>query len=197
MKFLFDLGGVFFDWYPKYFFSSIFEDTDELNFFLTKVCNEKWNIQQDAGRTIVEAENEIIKIFPKFEKQIKMYYLNHRNMIRGVFQDSVQILSKLKSLNYQCYVLSNWSAETFEGMMLEYPFLNKFDGMIISGEDKIVKPDPAIYHLAISRFDLHPNDCVFVDDKLENIDAAIKIGFKAVHLTNPSTIKADIENFLI
>ena len=178
MKFLFDLGGVFFDWDPKYFFNNIFDEVEELEFFLSNVCNDKWNIKQDAGRSILEAENEKIQLFPKYKKQIKLYYLNHRKMIKGTFNNSIDILSKLKFLNYECYVLSNWSAETFQGMLFEYPFLNKFDGMIISGEDHLVKPDPAIYELAIFRFNLHPNECVFIDDKLENIVAAKKLDLK-------------------
>jgi len=117
-------------------------------------------------------------------------------MIRGVFQDSVQILSKLKSLNYQCYVLSNWSAETFEGMMLEYPFLNKFDGMIISGKEKLVKPDEEIYKLAIKRFALIPEETIFIDDRIENINSAKLLGFKTIHLIDPKKIKEKIEELI-
>ena len=72
-----------------------------------------------------------------------MYYANHRNMIKGVFFDSIEILNKLKKNNYFCYVLSNWSAETFIGMTEDYPFLKQFDGLLISGQDNLIKPDPA------------------------------------------------------
>tara|TARA_B110000263_G_C15169422_1_gene446190 strand:- start:5 stop:610 length:606 start_codon:yes stop_codon:yes gene_type:complete len=196
MKFLFDLGGVFFDWDPKYFFKDIILDPKELEFFLTHVCNNAWNIQQDAGRTIGEAENEIILKFPNYKKQIKMYYSNHRRMIKGVFLDSIEVLNQLKSANYYCYVLSNWSAETFKGMKDEYAFLNQFDGMIISGEDKLIKPNSAIYQLAINRFDLDPETTVFIDDKLENVQAAKKNGFKIIHLIDPTKIKKEINFFL-
>ena len=196
MKFLFDLGGVFFDWDPKYFFKDIILDPKELEFFLTHVCNNAWNIQQDAGRTIDEAENEIILKFPNYKKQIKMYYSNHRRMIKGVFLDSIEVLNQLKSANYYCYVLSNWSAETFKGMKDEYAFLNQFDGMIISGEDKLIKPNSAIYQLAINRFDLDPETTVFIDDKLENVQAAKKNGFKIIHLIDPTKIKKEINFFL-
>ena len=85
MKFLFDLGGVFFDWDPNHFFKDIFDKVEERQYFLTEVCNDEWNILQDAGRTIKEAESILIPMFPQYEKQIKMYYQNHRNMIRGIF----------------------------------------------------------------------------------------------------------------
>ena len=196
MKFLFDLGGVFFDWDPKYFFKDIFLDPKELEFFLTQVCNDTWNIKQDAGRTISEAENEIIPKFPNYEKQIKMYYSNHRRMIKRTFIDSIEVLNQLKLSNYLCYVLSNWSAETFKGMKDDYVFLNQFDGMIISGEDKLIKPNSAIYQLAIDRFDLDPEITVFIDDKLENVQAAKNNGFKIIHLIDPTKIKEEINFFL-
>ena len=197
MKFLFDLGGVFFDWDPNHFFRDIFDSEEERKYFLTEVCNDEWNIQQDAGRTIEEAEFELIPKFPHYEKEIKMYYKNHRKMIRGIFKTSIKILEKLRDQNYECYVLSNWSAETFAGMTDDYPFLKLFNGLLISGEDKLMKPDAAIYELAINRFNLTPQKTVFIDDKLENIEAAKKLNFKTIHLVDPNKIELEIENFLI
>ena len=196
MKFLFDLGGVFFDWDPNHFYKNVFENIEEREFFLAEVCNDYWNVQQDAGRSIAEAELELIPKFPHYEKEIKMYYKNHRKMIRGVFEESIDILKKLKDKNYECYVLSNWSAETFLGMTDDYPFLKLFDGLLISGEDKLMKPDSAIYELAKNRFNLNPEETIFIDDKLENIDAAQKMNFKTIHLTNPNIIKTEINKFL-
>ena len=197
MKFLFDLGGVFFDWDPDHFYKNVFENIQEREFFLAEVCNDQWNVQQDAGRSIVEAELELIPKFPHYEKEIKMYYKNHRKMIRGVFEESVDILKKLKDKNYDCYVLSNWSAETFAGMTDDYPFLKLFDGLLISGEDKLIKPDHAIYQLARDRFNLNPEETVFIDDKRENIEAAKGLDFKTIHLTDPKNIEKEINQFLI
>ena len=197
MKFLFDLGGVFFDWDPKHFFNNTFSSSEELDYFLSIVCNDEWNVQQDAGRTIKEAEEEIIPKFPQYEKQIKMYYANHRNMIKKTFQNSIEQLLDLKSKNYLCYVLSNWSAETFVGMKDDYPFLNKFDDLLISGEVKLVKPEIAIFELAISRFNLTPEETVFIDDKLENVETADSLNFKTIHLKNPNRIKTVLKKYLI
>ena len=197
MKFLFDLGGVFFDWDPNYFFKDIFDNVEEREYFLTEVCNDDWNIQQDAGRTIKEAEAVLIPKFPQYEKEIKMYYKNHRNMIIGTFNASIKVLDKLKKQNYECYVLSNWSAETFVGMTDDYPFLQLFNGLLISGEDKLAKPDAAIYELAISRFNLIPQETVFIDDKLENIEAAKKLNLNTIHLVDPNIIEQEIDKFLV
>ena len=196
MKFLFDLGGVFFDWDPNHFFKDIFDKVEERQYFLTEVCNDEWNILQDAGRTIKEAESILIPQFPQYEKQIKMYYQNHRNMIRGIFNSSINVLDKLKKKNYECYVLSNWSAETFVGMTDDYPFLQSFNGLLISGEDNLMKPDAAIYELAINRFNLTPQETVFIDDKLENIEAAKNFNFKTIHLVDPKIIEMEIDKFI-
>ena len=196
MKFLFDLGGVFFDWNPEHFYKDVFPEPDERKNFLDNICNDEWNIKQDAGRLISVAEVELINSFPEYEDKIKLYYKNHHNMIKNFFQNSVTVLNDLKDKNFECYVLSNWSWETFQGMDKKYPFLNKFDGLIISGKEKLIKPDPEIYKLAINRFSLIPEETVFIDDKKENIEAAIKLGFLTVHLSNPEKIIEEIKRFI-
>ena len=196
MKFLFDLGGVFFDWNPEYFYKDVFPEPDERKYFLDNICNDEWNVKQDAGRLIGDAEIELINNFPDYEDKIKLYYKNHHNMIKNFFKNSVTVLNDLKDKNFECYVLSNWSWETFQGMDKKYPFLNKFDGLMISGKEKLIKPDLAIYKLAISRFNLIPEETVFIDDKKENIEAANKLGFLTVHLTNPEKIIEEIKRFI-
>ena len=98
MKFLFDLGGVFFDWDPNHFFVNEFKEENERRYFLSEICNDQWNIQQDAGRSIRDAELELIPKFPKYKKQIQLYYKNHRNMIKGTFKESILILDYHKFL---------------------------------------------------------------------------------------------------
>ena len=196
MKFLFDLGGVFFDWDPNYFYKNIFESEEETRYFLDNICNDEWNIKQDKGRLIKEAEDELILKYPKYTKEIKMYYKNHRKMFRGIFYKSIETLKGLKNKKYECYVLSNWSWETFNNMDTEYPFLKLFDGLIISGKEKMIKPDKEIYLLAIKKFKLNPNQTVFIDDKIENINTAKNLGFKTIHLSNPELIFDELNRYI-
>ena len=196
MKFIFDLGGVFFDWDPYYFYKNIFKSKKEAKFFLENICNESWNIKQDEGRLVKDAEFELINIYPNYKKEIKMYYKNHRKMIRGLFKISIDVLNNLKYKNYNCYVLSNWSSETFVGMIDEYPFLKKFDDLIISGNEKLIKPNKEIYILAIKRFNLNPIETVFIDDKIENIKTAKKLGFKTIHLYKPELLTNEIKKYI-
>ena len=195
-KFLFDLGNVFFDWNPERILKPIFNDDERMNFFIKNISYPLLDTRCDAGITIEVAVNDAVKKFPDFEKEIKLYYPNHGNMVGGFFQKTVDVFYKVKNLNYPCYVLSNWSAETYEGMEETFPFLKDFDGKIISGRDFLIKPDPAIYELAISRFDLVPEETLFIDDRLDNIEAAQKLNFKTIHLTDPSLIQELIEPYI-
>ena len=195
-KFLFDLGNVFFDWNPERVLKPMFADDERMNFFINNISFPLLDTRCDAGITIEVAVNDAIKKFPDFEKEIKLYYPNHGNMVGGFFQKTVDIFYKVKELNYPCYILSNWSAETYEGMEDKYPFLKEFDGKIISGRDFLIKPDPAIYELAISRFDLIPEETLFIDDRIDNIEAAQKLKFQTIHLTDPSLIQELIEPYI-
>lgn len=195
-KFLFDLGNVFFDWNPERILKPIFNDDERMNFFINNISFPLLDTRCDAGITIEVAVNDAIKKFPEFEKEIKFYYPNHGNMVGGFFQKTVDVFYKIKELNYPCFVLSNWSAETYEGMEEKYPFLKDFDGKIISGRDFLIKPDPAIYELAISRFDLVPQETLFIDDRLDNIQAAQNLNFQTIHLTDPSLIQELIEPYI-
>jgi len=195
-KILFDLGNVFFDWNPERVLKPIFNDDERMNFFINNISFPLLDTRCDAGITIEVAVNDAIKKFPDFENEIKLYYPNHGNMVGGFFQKTVDIFYKVKELNYPCYILSNWSAETYEGMEEKYPFLKDFEGKIISGRDFLIKPDPAIYELAISRFDLVPQETLFIDDRLDNIEAAQKLNFQTIHLTDPSLIQELIEPYI-
>ena len=195
-KFLFDLGNVFFDWNPERILKPIFNDDERMNFFINNISFPLLDTRCDAGVTIEVAVNDAIKKFPEFEKEIKFYYPNHGNMVGGFFQKTVDVFYKIKELNYPCFVLSNWSAETYEGMEEKYPFLKDFDGKIISGRDFLIKPDPAIYELAISRFNLIPEETLFIDDRLDNIEAAQNLNFQTIHLTNPSLIQDLIDPYI-
>ncbi len=195
-NFLFDLGNVFFDWNPKHVFKEFIPDQKKLDEFLKNIALPHLDMRCDAGVKIATAVKEAIEKFPEYEKEIKIYYPNHRKMVNGTYPDTIDIFQKIKSLGYPCYVLSNWSEETYEGMEEQYPFLKEFDDKIISGREFLIKPDPRIYELAASRFNLLPQETLFIDDIENNIKTAIKLGFQTIHLTDPSSIKLEIKKFM-
>lgn len=192
---LFDLGNVLIDWNPMYVFHDMFDDPKELDFFFQKVCTMDWNEDQDAGKLIAVATAEKIKQFPKWETAIKAYYGRWTEMLGGQITRTVDILKALKqSEQYRLLALTNWSAELFPIALDRYDFLQIFEGIVVSGEEKIRKPDPKIYQIVINRYRTVPEETVFIDDSLRNIIAARDLGFHAIHFQNPTQLKAELSN---
>ena len=192
---IFDLGGVLIDWDPKYVYREVFDgDEEKVNWFLDTVCTFPWNEQQDAGRTIEEANAERIALFPEYEKEIRVYYDRWEEMLGGVLSGTVEILKSLiQNENYKVYALTNWSAETFPKALQKFDFLHWFDGVIVSGEVKMKKPAKEIYELTLERFGITANQSIFIDDKQENIDAAVDLGIHGIRFVNPAQLKDDLE----
>lgn len=111
---VFDLGGVLVDWNPKHLYKNIFDTGEETDFFLENICNQEWNAQQDAGRTLEEATRELIEKHPDFSTHIKTYYERWTEMFNGPIHGTVDILRQLRSNgDYRLLALTNWSGETF------------------------------------------------------------------------------------
>ncbi|WP_298366558.1 HAD family phosphatase [uncultured Lutibacter sp.] len=174
---IFDLGGVLVDWNPKYVYLKAFNnDETKVNWFLNTVCSSEWNLQQDAGRTIAEANAIKIEQFPEYKDFIKLFYDKWPDMFKGPINENVAIFNKfISSKNYKVYALTNWSAEKWEKALELFPFFKKFDGVVVSGKEKVIKPNPEIYKTLFTRFKINPEKAVFIDDNLENIIAAKKL----------------------
>ena len=154
-----------------------------------------WNEIQDGGRTIKEANQLLIKEYPEWEKQILTYYDRWSEMLSGPIYGSVDILLSLEhQKNHALYALTNWSAELFPIARSKYDFLNIFKGILVSGEENLKKPDPAIYELILSRYQLEATATLFIDDSLRNIEAADRLGLKVIHFINPVQLKEDLKN---
>ena len=190
---LFDLGNVLIDWNPLYVFHDMFETQEDLDFFLTHVCNSDWNEEQDAGRPIAEATEKQIALFPEWEEAIRAFYGRWTTMLGGPIIRTVDILEELKSKGeVQLLALTNWSAELFPIALDRYRFLQHFEGIIVSGEEGIRKPDPQIYKMVETRYGAKSASTVFIDDSLRNIKAAKSLGFQVIHFQNPSQLRKDL-----
>lgn len=186
---IFDLGGVLVDWNPQNLYKKVFDTQEEIDWFLDNVCTSEWNIEQDAGRTIVEANAMKIAEFPKYEKQILMFYNRWEEMFSGAIDVNVTILQSLiTNPNYKVYALTNWSAEKWEEGKQLFPFLNDFDDVIVSGQEKMRKPFDEIYQLIIKRFHINPKTAVFIDDNYENTVASTRNGIQAIHFTSSTKL---------
>lgn len=181
---IFDLGGVLIDWNPKYVYSKVFHTEEAMNYFLNNICTFHWNEQQDAGRTIAEAEAMLIAQYPHYTKEIKIYYDTWVDMLGGPIQPTVEVFEALlNSKKYEIYALTNWSAETWPTAVGMYDFLSWFKGVLVSGQEKMKKPDAEIFHLMCERFELNPSDTLFIDDNINNINTAEALGFQTIHFS--------------
>ncbi len=189
---IFDFGGVLIDWNPRYLYRNVFHDEIEMEFFLEKICSPVWNLKQDAGRSFNEATKELVNKFPQYENEIRNYYSNWLKMIGGAIEENVVLIEDLKN-KYRLFGLTNWSDEAFPIVYNQYPFFKEFEGIVVSGTEKIVKPDARIYKLLLTRYGLIANESLFIDDNQENIKAANKLGFKTIHLKEKVNLKNELQ----
>jgi 2-haloacid dehalogenase len=192
---IFDLGGVLIDWNPDYLFNNIFTSDEEKKYFFDHVCTPDWNEEQDAGRTIEEGTNLLIKKFPEHETNIRLFYEKWELMLNGPIVETVEIFKSLKdSKKYKLLALTNWSAELFPIALDKYDFLHWFDGRVVSGEEKTRKPFKEIYDIIINRYNLNPANTLFIDDNLRNINAANELGIHTIHFQNAKQFKSILNN---
>ncbi len=182
---IFDLGGVLIDWNPRYLYQSVFDKESDMNFFLNNICTKDWNELQDAGRSIDEATTILCNHFPEHETNIKLYYNQWESMLKGSINETVKILQALKNQGFRLLALTNWSAETFPVALERFDFLHWFEGILVSGIEKLKKPDPAIFNLLIKRYTLDPAQSIFIDDNIKNISAANSVGLDGIHFKSP------------
>lgn len=191
--FLFDIGNVLIDWNPRHLFNDLFPDPEELDFFLTEVCPQSWNEEQDRGRPWAEGLAEASARHPDYRDVIHLYFDRWLETVAGPIEETVALLDRLQEKGYPTYALSNFSWETFEQVEIVYPFLKSFDGRVVSGYEGLIKPDPAIFHLAIERFGLEPAETLFIDDNKANIEAAERLGFQTHLFTKPESLARQLK----
>ena len=191
---VFDLGGVLIDWNPRYVYRELFDDEEQMEWFLANICTSEWNAQQDAGRTFEEATSILLDKHPEHEGMIRAYYDRWEDMLAGPIPGSVEILREVRDSPYRLYGLTNWSAESFPVARERYDFLNWFEGIVVSGEIRMIKPHPEIFEHLTDRFSLKPAATVFIDDVAANVEAARKAGYRAIRFESPEQLRSDLKS---
>ena len=195
---IFDLGGVLIDWNPDKVYKDVFNnDSEKMIHFYTKICTQDWNENQDAGYPMAKATEERVALFPEYEKEIRMFYGRWDDMLGDQIQGTVDILKKLSDdPNYKVVALTNWSHETFPKAIAKFSFLQWFEGILVSGEEKTRKPFPEIYELTLSKFNLKAGESLFIDDNLRNIEAARKFGIHSIHFQSPEQLNKELGAYI-
>jgi len=191
---VFDFGGVLLGWDPRNLYTRYFPDEPQaMEDFLAEISFMDWNAQQDKGRPFSEGVASLAKQFPHHANLINAYRENWRESITGIIDGTVEILQLLKDKGYLLYGLSNWSTETFGMVRHEFEFFNLFDEILLSGEVKLIKPEPEIFELFLQRIGKPADQCLFIDDSEPNIKTARKLGFDTVQFISPEHLKSELE----
>lgn len=179
---VFDFGGVLMDWNQRYFYKTYFNDDEKMEFFLNNICSDEWNAEQDRGRTLAEGTELLVAEFPDWEKEIRAFYDNWTAMLKGEISENVEALRKLAETDFELFGLTNWSAETFPYALENYDFFKLFGGkIVVSGEEKLIKPNPEIWKVLLNRYQIKAEESIFIDDNVKNIEVAKNLGFKVIH----------------
>ena len=191
---VFDIGGVLIDWNPRHLYRKIFSNGEEMERFLSEVCTYEWNVQQDGGKLFSEATAELSARFPEYSDKIALYYGRWEEMLGGEFTDTVKIFNELKSAGIPLYALTNWSHEAFPVAYERYGFMKQFDGIVVSGYEKLLKPDHAIYRVLIDRYNINPAESVYIDDNKANAEASAELGFHAIHFQSADLLRLELRS---
>jgi 2-haloacid dehalogenase len=187
---VFDLGGVLIDWNPRHLYRKLFDDEAAMEWFLAEVCHDAWNIEQDRGRSFAAAVEEAVLRHPDQRAMIEAYHRRWDEMIAGEITGSVTILEELAAGGYELHALTNWSAETFPAARARFAFLDRFKTILVSGDERLIKPDARIYQLLLERIGHPAQRCVYIDDSARNVAGAAALGFDAIHFTSPPALRA-------
>lgn len=194
---VFDFGGVLFDWNQRYFYRSIFNDDEKMEYFLSNIATTTWNAQMDKGRTFDECMKELALEHPEFKDEIMLYRKGWDTMLKGEIENGIRLFNAVKkSGKYKIYGLTNWSAETFHVAFSRFKVLQEFEGIVVSGEEKMIKPEKGIYLTLLERYNLRPEETFFTDDNAANLEMAKSRGIHCIQFLNTEDNLKEIAKFL-
>ncbi|NED93948.1 HAD family phosphatase [Phytoactinopolyspora alkaliphila] len=193
---VFDFGGVLVDWNPRYLYRKLLSNDAEVERFLSEVTTPEWNLEQDRGRPWSEAVATLTAQFPEHRELIVAYHERWAETIGGQIDGTVQILTELRDAGVALYGLTNWSAETFPIARERFEWLSWFKGIVVSGEEGLVKPDPRIYRVLEERYGVDLGRAVYIDDSPRNVVAASELGMTALHFTSPEELRHALGDLL-
>lgn len=188
---LFDLGGVLIGWDPARAFDGVLPPA-QVPAFLAEIDFRAWNHRHDAGLPYAEGERELIARFPAHEAAVRAYRQHFGRTLTGLVPGTAAVLAELQQAGVAVAALTNWSAETFPVARERFGILRRFAGVLVSGEEGLAKPDPAIFALALQRFGFDAGSCTFVDDAAVNVVAARAAGLGAVRFQDADQLRRDL-----
>lgn len=188
MNVVFDLGNVLLRWDPRLLFRGIFNDDRRMEWFLANVCDMQWILARDKGSSFAEGVREASERHPEFAEALQAFDMRWHETLPGVIPETVEILKRLHQSGVPLYAITNFNDEKFDEALPRFPELGLFRDIVVSGRERLLKPDAAIYRLLLSRNGLRAGDCLFIDDNADNVRGAEAIGMHGHHFTSPAAL---------
>jgi 2-haloacid dehalogenase len=190
---IFDLGGVVIDWNPRYLYRKLFDGNDRaMEHFLATVCTPSWNELQDGGRTFADACASLKATHPGETELIDAWFNRYDEMLGGEIPGTIEILTEMRSRGITLYALSNWSTETFPIALSRFECLKWFQGVLLSGEVRLLKPDRRIFEVFLKTFAIDPARAIYIDDRRANVEVAASFGMYGVLFTDSHSLRAEL-----
>ena len=195
---IFDFGGVLIDWNPLHLYNRYFlGDEAKARWFIDNICTMDWNVQMDAGKPFADGIRELTALHPEWADAIAAYRARWQEMIGGPIPGMTDVVHQLKDAGYHVFGLSNWSWETLSTIIDDYPVIKELEGVVISGLEYVIKPQPEIYRLLLERYRLKADECVFIDDNLANVQGAEAVGIHGLLFTGLEMLKEEFKKLHI
>lgn len=189
---IFDVGRVLFDWDLRYLFGKLIAGKDELEWFVANVVTPQWHFQHDAGRPLAEMVPELKAEFPDHALLIDAYATRFNETIPAPMPGSLELVERLADAGVPLFAITNFGHEFWEGFRPTQPVFDRFQGIIVSGTEKLMKPDPAIYRLAIERFGIDPAGALFIDDNAANVAGAESVGIAGHRFEDAAKLEREL-----
>ncbi|MEY4270921.1 MAG: hypothetical protein RLZZ58_2137 [Pseudomonadota bacterium] len=189
---IFDVGNVLFDWDLRHLFAKLIADRRELDAFLTTVVTPQWHFQTDEGRPLADMVAARKAEYPQHADLIDAYAARFNESIPGPIPGMMDLVARLDDAGVPLFAITNFGHELWAGFRPTQPVFDRFRDIIVSGTEKIAKPGPAIYALAIRRFGIDPAGALFIDDRADNVAAAEAMGMAGHVFADAATLEADL-----
>jgi len=190
---IFDIGNVLYRWDLRCLFAKLIDDPEELDWFLAHVVTPEWHFQHDAGRTFADMVAERSREFPEYRDHITAYSERFPETIPGPVEGMLDLVRALAGRGVPLFAISNFGAESWAQFLPSAPIFGIFSDIVISGEDKLIKPDAAIFELALKRFDCRADQCLFIDDRRDNIEAGQAVGLAGHHFKDSRQLEHELK----
>ena len=177
-------------------YDAYFGDPEKAEWFVTNICTAAWNRELDGGKPFAQGVAELSAQYPEWALEIELYHRDWKKMMGGAIPGMYELVSELKARGYGVYGLTNWASETFYTIINDYPVFSLLDGMVVSGDVRLLKPDAAIFHCLLDKYGLKAEESLFIDDNAENVEGAAAAGLAALRFTDAASLREALSEIL-